>query len=111
GYGCNSCYFKFYCSIDSIYRRENSKSRRSALRGGDDMSEQNKERLYGWAHPDDIRAYRQKHKTMLKKDKRTTLSNAIQKGVKNDDYLVLGGLGSVRNPMAAGYERSEEHTS
>jgi len=68
------------------------------------MSEQNKERLYGWAHPDDIRAYRQKHKTMLKKDKRTTLSNAIQKGVKNGDYLVLGGLGSVRNPMAAVYE-------
>ncbi len=68
------------------------------------MLEENKEKLYGWLHPDDMRAYRLKHKSMVKKDKLTTLSEAIKKGVKKDDYLVLGGFGAVRNPMAAVYE-------
>lgn len=68
------------------------------------MLEENKEKLYGWVHPDEMRAYRLKHKSMVKKDKLTTLSEAIKKGVNNDDYLVLGGFGAVRNPMAAVYE-------
>lgn len=68
------------------------------------MVKENKERLYGWEHPDDMRAYRLKHKTMLKKDKQTTLAEAIEQGVKDGDYLTLGGFGAVRNPMAAVYE-------
>ena len=61
-------------------------------------------KLYGWEHPDKMREYRQKNKTMLKKDKLTTLSEAVKRGVKSKDYLVLGGFGSVRNPMAAVHE-------
>lgn len=62
------------------------------------------EKLYGWEHPDTMRAYRQENKSMLKKDKRTTLTEAVNRGVKENDYIVFGGLGSVRNPMAAVHE-------
>src|SRR5690625_1682483 len=73
------------------------------------MTEMNKEdqhaaKIYGWEHPDTMRAYRQEHKSMLKKDKLTTLSEAVKRGVKDKDYIVFGGLGSVRNPMAAVHE-------
>jgi len=61
-------------------------------------------KLYGWEHPDTIRAYRQKHKSMAKKDKTTTLAEAVARGVKTGDYVVFGGMGSVRNPLSAVHE-------
>lgn len=60
--------------------------------------------LYGWAPPDEIREYRRIHKSAKKIDKRVTLKEAVECGVSQGDYVVFGGLGSVRNPMAAVYE-------
>ncbi|MGA8942873.1 MAG: CoA-transferase [Thermoactinomyces sp.] len=67
-------------------------------------------RLYGWEHPDNMREYRKKHKSMVKKDKTTTLKEAISRGVKDGDYIVFGGMGSVRNPMAAVHEIIRQKT-
>ncbi|RST60037.1 CoA transferase subunit A [Siminovitchia terrae] len=61
-------------------------------------------KLYGWEHPDKIREYRKNNKTFAKKDKRTTLQEAVSRGVKEGDYIVFGGMGSVRNPIAAVHE-------
>lgn len=61
-------------------------------------------KLYGWEHPDAMREYRKKHKSMVKKDKLTTMEDAIRRGVKAGDYIVFGGMGSVRNPVAAVHE-------
>ena len=61
-------------------------------------------KLYGWAHPDEMRAYRQQHKSMVKRDKLTTIDEAVSRGVKAGDYVVFGGMGSVRNPLAAVHE-------
>ena len=61
-------------------------------------------KLYGWAHPDEMRAYRQQHKSMVKRDKLTTIAEAVSRGVKEGDYVVFGGMGSVRNPLAAVHE-------
>ncbi|MED0676586.1 MULTISPECIES: CoA transferase subunit A [Aneurinibacillus] len=60
--------------------------------------------LFGWADPDEIRAYRRQHKSVELRDKRTTLREAISWGVKPGSYIVFGGMGSVRTPMAAVYE-------
>src|SRR5690606_37712508 len=60
--------------------------------------------LYGWEHPDKMREYRKNNKSMAKKDKRTTLKEAVARGVKEGDYIVFGGMGSVRNPIAAVHE-------
>lgn len=61
-------------------------------------------RLYGWEHPDKMREYRKKHKSMAKREKIVTLKEAISHGVKDGDYIVFGGMGSVRNPIAAVHE-------
>ena len=60
--------------------------------------------LYGWEHPDKMREFRKKHKSMAKKDKTTTLKEAITRGVKQEDYIVFGGMGSTRTPTAAVHE-------
>ena len=60
--------------------------------------------LYGWEHPDKMREFRKKHKSMAKKDKTTTLKEAIARGVKQEDYIVFGGMGSTRTPTAAVHE-------
>lgn len=60
--------------------------------------------LYGWEHPDKMREYRKNNKSMAKKDKRTTLKEAVARVVKEGDYIVFGGMGSVRNPIAAVHE-------
>ena len=60
--------------------------------------------LYGWEHPDKMREFRKKHKSMAKKDKTTTIKDAIARGVKQEDYIVFGGMGSTRTPTAAVHE-------
>lgn len=65
---------------------------------------QNEDKLYGWEHPDTMRAFRAEHKSMLKKDKITSIDEAVARGVKTGDYLVFGGMGSVRNPLTAVHE-------
>ncbi|MBU8880348.1 CoA transferase subunit A [Bacillus sp. FJAT-29790] len=61
-------------------------------------------KLYGWEHPDTMREYRKRNKSMMKKDKTTTLTEAVARGVKNGNYIVFGGMGSVRNPISAVHE-------
>jgi len=60
--------------------------------------------LYGWQHPDELREYRIRNKSFLKKDKLTTIDEAVARGVKQSDYLVFGGMGSVRTPIIAVHE-------
>ena len=40
----------------------------------------------------------------MKKDRLTTIEEAVSRGVKAGDYIVFGGMGSVRNPIAAVHE-------
>lgn len=61
-------------------------------------------KLYGWEHPDTMREFRLKNKSFARKDKVTTMKEAVSRGVKEGDYIVFGGMGSVRNPMAAVHE-------
>lgn len=73
--------------------------------GGKNLSKQiENQYLFGWEHPDQIREYRLKHKSFVKKDKTTTIADAISKGLKQSDYLVFGGMGSVRTPIIAVHE-------
>ncbi|GAB3796476.1 CoA transferase subunit A [Virgibacillus kimchii] len=67
-------------------------------------------RLYGWEHPDHMREFRKKHKSLKKKEKLTTLEEAVNSGVKKGDYVVFGGMGSVRNPIAAVHEIIRQKT-
>lgn len=60
--------------------------------------------LYGWEHPDKMREYRLKHKSFVKKEKITTIEKAIADGLNKGDYLVFGGMGSVRTPIIAVHE-------
>lgn len=68
------------------------------------VKQQDNNYLYGWEHPDKIREYRLKHKSFLKENKLTTIDKAIAQGVKQGDYLVFGGMGSVRTPIIAVHE-------
>lgn len=67
-------------------------------------------KLYGWEHPDKMREFRKNHKSLVKKDKTTTLKEAVARGVKEGDYIVFGGMGSVRNPIAAVHEIIRQKT-
>lgn len=60
--------------------------------------------LFGWEDPDTMREYRQTHRSMAMTDKTMSLTDAVRGFVKPGAYMVFGGLGSVRNPMAAVYE-------
>lgn len=68
------------------------------------VKQRENEYLYGWEHPDKIRDYRLKRKSFLKESKLTTIDKAISQGVKQSDYLVFGGMGSVRTPIIAVHE-------
>lgn len=68
------------------------------------MVQINDEKLYGWEHPDTMRDFRAKNKSMLKKDKLITINEAVKRGVKESDYVVFGGMGSVRSSMITVHE-------
>lgn len=74
------------------------------------IKEDTTSRLFGWEHPDKIREFRKNNKSLVKKDKRATLQEAVARGVKEGDYIVFGGMGSVRNPIAAVHEIIRQKT-
>lgn len=60
--------------------------------------------LVGFEHPDVMRAYRRKEKSMALVDKRTSVTDAVSRYLSPGATLALGGFGSVRNPMTVIYE-------
>lgn len=60
--------------------------------------------LLGWLDPDDHREWVRQNKSFMMKDKRMKLTEAVSRYVRNKDFLVIGGFGHIRTPMAAIYE-------
>jgi len=57
-----------------------------------------------WHDPDEIRRWIQDNKTREPIDKTMEISEAIDRYVADGSYIVIGGFGCVRVPMAAIYE-------
>lgn len=60
--------------------------------------------LLGWRDPDEERLWRLKNKPRAKYNKVMNLGDAIENYVKPDEYIVFGGMGHVRSPIAAVHE-------
>jgi acyl CoA:acetate/3-ketoacid CoA transferase alpha subunit len=65
--------------------------------------------LVGWHDPDEHRAWVREHKSRDLKDKRTTISEAVENYVSDGAVLAMGGFGHVRVAMAAVYEIIRQH--
>lgn len=68
------------------------------------MLSKGKGELLGWHDPDEHREWVRKNKSLKMEDKTMGLSEAISRYVKDESFLVIGGFGQVRTPMAAIYE-------
>lgn len=53
-------------------------------------------KLVGWEHPDDVRAWKEKHKSRAVEDKRMTAGEAVEEFVDDGDLIASGGFGHVR---------------
>jgi acyl CoA:acetate/3-ketoacid CoA transferase alpha subunit len=60
--------------------------------------------LVGWHDPDEHRQWVRENKSRELKDKRMTVSEAVEKFVHDGDFIACGGFGHVRIPMALIYE-------
>jgi acyl CoA:acetate/3-ketoacid CoA transferase alpha subunit len=60
--------------------------------------------LIGWHDPDEQRQWISDNKPRKLADKRLTVAEAIAKYVRDGDFIVVGGFGHVRVPMALLYE-------
>ncbi len=60
--------------------------------------------LVGWRDPDENRAWIRANKPRGLIDKRTSVREAVQKFVRDGDYLAVGGFGHIRVPMSFIYE-------
>jgi 3-oxoacid CoA-transferase subunit A/glutaconate CoA-transferase subunit A len=60
--------------------------------------------LIGWHDPDENRLWIRDHKPRGLIDKRMTVSQAVEKFVRDGDFIAFGGFGHVRVPMAVIYE-------
>jgi len=60
--------------------------------------------LIGWHDPDEHRQWVRENKSRELKDKRMTVSEAVEKFVHDGDFIACGGFGHVRIPMALIYE-------
>jgi len=60
--------------------------------------------LVGWHDPDEHRQWVRENKSRELKDKRMTVSEAVDKFVHDGDFIACGGFGHVRIPMALIYE-------
>lgn len=60
--------------------------------------------LLGWHDPDENRAWVRENKPRGLIDKRMTVAEAIEKFVRDGDFIAIGGFGHVRIPMALLYE-------
>ena len=60
--------------------------------------------LLGWHDPDEHRRWVQQNKSRELKDKRTSVSEAVQRFIHDGDLIAFGGFGHIRTPMALIYE-------
>jgi acyl CoA:acetate/3-ketoacid CoA transferase alpha subunit len=60
--------------------------------------------LIGWHDPDENRAWVRENKPRGLVDKRMSVTEAVEKFVKDGDFLAAGGFGHIRVPMAVVYE-------
>jgi acyl CoA:acetate/3-ketoacid CoA transferase alpha subunit len=60
--------------------------------------------ILGWHDPDENRQWILQNKPRELKDKRMTAREAVARFIQDGSYLVLGGFGHVRVPMAIIYE-------
>jgi acyl CoA:acetate/3-ketoacid CoA transferase alpha subunit/acyl CoA:acetate/3-ketoacid CoA transferase beta subunit len=61
-------------------------------------------KLIGWFDPDENRQWIMKNKSRELKDKRMTEKEAVQKFIKDEDFIAMGGFGHVRVSMSIIYE-------
>ncbi|UCC76237.1 MAG: hypothetical protein JSW37_12085, partial [Anaerolineales bacterium] len=57
--------------------------------------------LVGWHDPDEHRAWVRANKSRDLKDKRTTISGAVDKYVPDGALIAMGGFGHIRVSMVA----------
>jgi len=69
-----------------------------------DIIENGSGKLVGWSDPDEHREFIRKNKNRKLIDKRTTLRDAVEKFVKDGDFIASGGFGHVRVAMSIVYE-------
>ncbi len=60
--------------------------------------------LLGWMDPDEARSYFSKNKDKTMRDKLVSAREAVQRFIKDGDYIAIGGFGHVRVPMVIVYE-------
>lgn len=69
-----------------------------------DILAEGKGELVGWHDPDENRAWIRDNKPRGLIDKRMTVAEAVQRFVRDGDFIAIGGFGHVRVPMAVIYE-------
>jgi acyl CoA:acetate/3-ketoacid CoA transferase alpha subunit len=69
-----------------------------------DILEEGKGELLGWHDPDEHRAWVAANKSTKLVDKRMTAREAVERFVRDGDYIASGGFGHVRVSMAVIYE-------
>ena len=53
-------------------------------------------KLVGWEHPDEVRAWKEEHKSRALEDKRMTAAEAVEAYIDDGDLIASGGFGHVR---------------
>ncbi len=69
-----------------------------------DILEEGKGELLGWHDPDEHRAWVAANKSPRLVDKRMTVREAVEKYVRDGDFIAMGGFGHIRVSMAVIYE-------
>ena len=69
-----------------------------------DILEEGKGELLGWHDPDEHRAWVAANKSPGLVDKRTSVGDAVERFVRDGDYIAMGGFGHIRVSMAVIYE-------
>ncbi|MFZ5643610.1 MAG: CoA-transferase, partial [Bacillota bacterium] len=60
--------------------------------------------LIGWRDPDENRKFIQENKSRVLVDKQMSIREAVERFVRDGDFLASGGFGHVRVSMNAIYE-------
>ena len=66
------------------------------LRQKMDIIEDGSGELVGWEHPDEVRAWKQEHKSRAFEDKRMSAAEAVDRFIQDGDLVASGGFGHVR---------------
>jgi 3-oxoacid CoA-transferase subunit A/glutaconate CoA-transferase subunit A len=65
--------------------------------------------LVGWHDPDENRRWVIENKPRDRQDKRMTVKDAVEKFVRDGDFISFGGFGHIRIPMSLVYEIIRQH--